>query len=51
MTIFTDNFETVTRNVKMGGVKSLDFVFNWKALFNWSLPFWCYRIEIETPQF
>jgi len=48
MTIFTDQFETVARNVKMGGVKSLDFVFNWKALFNCSLPFWGYQMEIEN---
>jgi hypothetical protein len=48
MTIFTDQFETVARNVRMGGVKSLDYVFNWKALINWSLPFWGYQMEIEN---
>lgn len=27
MKIYTDSFETVARNVRMGGVKSLDYKF------------------------
>jgi hypothetical protein len=48
MTIFTDQFETVARNVRQGGVKSLDYVFNWKAFIYWGQPFWGYRMEIEN---
>ncbi len=45
MTIFTDNFDTVARNVKMGGVKSLDIKWSWRFFK------WLYVFEIETPQF
>lgn len=40
MKIWTDNFETVARNVRMGGVKSLDVKFSWRLLK------WGYEFEI-----
>jgi hypothetical protein len=50
-TVFTDRWDTVTRNVKIGGVKSLDVKYRFFGL--WYRPItWRvirgYQMEIET---
>ena len=46
MTLFTTDIEAVRRDIMMRDVKSVEYVFNWIGLFNWSLPLWGYNIEI-----
>jgi len=46
MTLFTNDIEAVRRDIMNRDVKSVEYVFNWKGLFNWNLPLFGYNIEI-----
>jgi hypothetical protein len=46
MTLFTTDIEAVRRDIMMRDFNSVEYFFNWKAIFDWKLPFFGYLIVI-----